>query len=102
MAIAIGIVLATVGVLLLWYGQRFGRSLTRRAPLAGQPAEEPAGPETVPGGALGPDALVFLFPERFVGTCDDAVASPGMTGTAPLTQESIDLRDEAGRLVYGL
>ncbi len=102
MAIAIGIVLATVGVLLLWYGQRFGRSVIQRAPLAGQPAEEPAMPEAVPGGALGPDALVFLFPERFVGTCDDAVAAPGRTGTAPLTQESIDLCDEAGRLVYAI
>ena len=59
-------------------------------------------PEAVPGGPLGPDALVFLFPERFVGTLEGAYGSPSTTATAPLTDEAIDLCEEAERLVYAI
>ncbi len=100
MAIAIAVVLAIAGAGLLWYGQRIWRTLTRGAAPAAEP--EPELDEITPAAPLGPDQLVFLFPERFVGTSEGAGGAAGTTGTAPLTEESVDLRDQANRLIYAV
>ncbi len=97
MAIAIAIILGLVGILLLWYGHKIWQSLTTGAP-RGEPAEEVIELPT-PHGALAPDEIVFLFAEQFVGTTN-AEGPAHTTGTAPLSGEQVNLRDQANRLIY--
>ncbi len=97
MAIAIAIILGLVGVLLLWYGHKIWKSLTTGA-LRGEPGEKIIELPT-PRGSLAPDETVFLFAEQFVGTAS-AEGSTQTTGTAPLSQQPVSLRDQANRLIY--
>ncbi len=99
MAIAIAVILGLIGIFVLWYGQKLWQSLTTGVPL-GEPTEELAEPPT-PRGPLAPDETVFLFAEQFVGTVS-AEGPPHTTGTAPLSQEPVSLRDEANRLIYAV
>ncbi len=100
MAIAIAVVLAVIGAGSLWYGQRVWRTLTRGAAPVAEP--EPELDEITPAGPLGPDQLVFLFPERFVGTSATAGGMAGTVGTAPLTDETVALDNQANRLIYAI
>ncbi len=97
MAIAIAVILGLVGILLLWYGHKIWQSLTTGAPRA-ELTEELAQPLT-PCGPLHTDGIVFLFCEQFVGTVS-AEGPPHSTGTAPLSQQPVSLRDQANRLIY--
>jgi len=99
MAIAIAVILGLVGILLLWYGHKIWKSLTTGAP-RGEPGEEIIELPT-PRGSLAPDETVFLFAEQFVGTVS-AEGSAHTTGTAPLSQQPVSLRDQANRLIYAV
>ena len=97
MAIAIAIILGLVGIFVLWYGHKIWQSLTTGA-LRGAPGEEIIELPT-PRGSLAVDETVFLFAEQFVGTVS-AEGSAHTTGTAPLSQQPVSLRDQANRLIY--
>ena len=99
MAIAIAVILGLVGILLLWYGHKIWQSLTTGAP-RGAPGEGIIELPT-PRGSLAPDETVFLFAEQFVGTVS-AEGSGHTTGTAPLSQQPVSLRDQANRLIYAV
>ncbi len=99
MAIAIAVILGVVGILLLWYGHKIWQSLTTGT-LRGEPADEIIQLPT-PRGPLAPDETVFLFAEQFVGTVS-AEGSSHTTGTAPLSQQPVSLRDQANRLIYAV
>ena len=97
MAIAIAVILGLVGVFLLWYGHKAWQSLIAGA-RRGEPADEIIELPT-PRGPLAPDETVFLFAEQFVGTTS-VEGPPHSTGTAPLSQQPVILRDQANRLIY--
>ncbi len=99
MAIAIAVILGLVGIFVLWYGHKIWQSLTTGAP-RGEPADEIIELPT-PRGSLAPDETVFLFAEQFVGTVS-AEGPSHTTGTAPLSQQPVSLRDQANRLIYAV
>ncbi len=99
MAIAIAVILGLVGVFLLWYGHKIWQSLTTGAGRA-EPTEEIIQLPT-PRGPLAADETVFLFAEQFVGTVS-AEGYTHTTGTAPLSQQPVSLRDQANRLIYAV
>ncbi len=100
--VLIVVFLVALAVFLLWGVQRLWRSFAAGIPPAAEVEEDRRFDQATPAGPLGPDELVFLFPEIFVGTSDSAAGSAGTTGTAPLSDEAVDLPDEANRLIYAI
>ena len=100
--VLIVVFLVALAVFLLWGAQRLWRSFAAGIPPADEVEEDRRFEQTTLTGPLGPDELVFLFPEMFVGTPDSAAGSSATTGTAPLSDEAVDLRDEANRLLYAI
>lgn len=103
MAVAIAIVLVLAGVAVLWLGQHLWRSFTQSlAEVAQPPPDTPREALTRPHG-LRADALVFLFAERFVRTpAPNKPVNPRLRAGAPLTDEDLDARDWACKLLFAL
>ncbi|HEY3397950.1 MAG TPA: hypothetical protein VGM19_09870 [Armatimonadota bacterium] len=103
MGLAIGLFLAVLAAVLLWVGSRAWRQVIRSVGTAAAPAAaepRPVGDTLVPVQA---DALVYLFAGSFVRPPKAGRAvNPRFQARAPLTDEELDPRDWAAKMLYVL
>ena len=102
MEIFIAVVLAGVGVWLLWKGNLLWPSLLSRASQLEEERVPPSPDEVEVRGPVGVDGLVFLFAHDFVSPSrpGQQASAAGATARAPLTGEALDTQDWAYRLLY--
>ena len=101
--IVIAVILAGLGVWLLWQGYRLWNSFMRQTRRVAEEPPPAAIEDTEVSGAVGVDGLVFLFGHDFVRPPRPTQTAPaGPIAVAPLTEETLDSQDWANQLLYAV